>query len=157
MAIRISGVKSSRLSEDQKELIVGCATKYTGDLELRIARECIEDLVRELARTLPALQPQARDASVPTPTAVPMVAANAPPNAAAPLANNNNPDEVRFEMPRNCTITADTSGRGVVLVILNHRLERQVGYAFTPDAARQMAGGLTKSADTLLAAKTTKS
>ena len=50
-------------------------------------------------------------------------------------------------------MTADTSGRGLVLLILNHRLENQEGYALTPDAAKQVAGGLTKSADALLASR----
>jgi hypothetical protein len=50
-------------------------------------------------------------------------------------------------------VTADTSGRGLVLLILNHRLENQEGYALSPDAARQVAGGLTKSADAVLALK----
>jgi hypothetical protein len=39
----------------------------------------------------------------------------------------------------------------LVLFILNHRLEGQVGYAMPPDAAKQVAGGLTNSADALLA------
>jgi hypothetical protein len=50
-------------------------------------------------------------------------------------------------------VTADTSGRGLVLLILNHRLENQEGYALSPDAAKQVAGGLTKSADAVLALK----
>jgi hypothetical protein len=50
-------------------------------------------------------------------------------------------------------VTADTSGRGLVLLILNHRLENQEGYALSPDAAKHVAGGLTKSADALLALK----
>jgi carbohydrate-binding DOMON domain-containing protein len=68
----------------------------------------------------------------------------------APTAN---PDEVRFEIPKNFTVTADTSGRGLVLMIINHRLENQNGYAFSPDAAKQVAGGLIKSADAALALK----
>src|SRR6267154_753246 len=103
MAIRVSEVKSSRLSDDNKEVIVDSMGKYTGALELRFAREC--------------------------------------------------PDEVRFEIPKNFTVTADTSGRGLVLFILNHRLENQRGYALSPDAAKQVAGGLVKSADASLALK----
>jgi hypothetical protein len=41
----------------------------------------------------------------------------------------------------------------LVLLILNHRLENQEGFALSPDAARHVAGGLTKSADALLALK----
>jgi hypothetical protein len=41
----------------------------------------------------------------------------------------------------------------LVLLILNHRLENQEGYALSPDAAKHVAGGLTKSADAVLALK----
>ena len=64
-----------------------------------------------------------------------------------------NPDQIRFEIPKNFTVTADTSGRGLVLLILNHRLQNQEGYALSPDAAKQVAGGLTKSAEAVLALK----
>jgi hypothetical protein len=60
-----------------------------------------------------------------------------------------NPDKISFKIPKNFTVTADTSGRR--LVLLNHRLENQEGYALSPDAAKQVAGGLTNSADAVLA------
>ena len=78
-----------------------------------------------------------------------MAVASAPAKSNAPQLSNN-PDEVRFEIPRNFTVTADTSGRGLVLLIVNHRLERQAGYALSPDAAKQVGGGLVKSAEALL-------
>jgi hypothetical protein len=37
--------------------------------------------------------------------------------------------------------------------VFNHRLENQEGYALSPDAAKQVAGGLMKSADAVLALK----
>jgi hypothetical protein len=152
MAIRISAVGSSRLSEDQKELVVDSTGKYTGSLELRFARECIDDLIRELTRAKAALQPGVSAALATTRAALPAASAE-PHTRAATASASNNPDEVRFEIPRNCTITADTSGRGMVLFILNHKLERQAGYAFSPDAAKQLAGALVKSADALLSSK----
>jgi hypothetical protein len=57
---------------------------------------------------------------------------------------------VTFEVARNFAITAD-GGRRLVLFIANHKLDRQAGYAFSPDAAKQLAVGLVKSADALLA------
>jgi hypothetical protein len=145
MAIRISEIKSSRLSDDKKEIIVDSTGKYTGDLELRFARECLDQLMQVLMQAREALEPSAKPAS------------SAPvsnPAAAEPVvAPKANPDEVRFEIPKNFTVTADTSGRGLVLMIVNHRLENQNGYAFSPDAAKQVAGGLIKSADAALALK----
>jgi hypothetical protein len=141
MAIRIAAIKSASLSDDKTEVIVATSGKYTGDLELRFACECLDDLIDCLTRARRALQPAAPVGSVPGRSAAPSTA----------KAGNGNPDEVRFELPKNFTITTDTSGRGLVLFILNHRLEGQVGYAMPPDAAKQVAGGLTNSADALLA------
>ncbi len=141
MAIRISAVKSAHLSEDKKEIIVGTTSKYTGDLELRFGSECVEDLINAFINALRATQP---------PTAV---TARAAPVGAAPAKCpevSSIPHQVRFEIPRNCTITAD-SGRQLVLFVVNHKLDRQAGYAFSPDAAKQLAVGLVKSADALLA------
>ena len=143
MAIRISAIRASRLSEDKKEVIVDSTGKYTGELELRIGCECVDDFIRALVKARGLLQPAAAS------TAAPVALAGAPPDTRGPGVSQN-PDEVRFEIPRNCTVTADTSGRGLVLLIVNHRLERQAGYALSPDAAKQVAGGLVKSAEALL-------
>jgi hypothetical protein len=141
MAIGISAVKASRLSDDKKEVIVASTGKYTGELELRFACECVDDLIRALVGARRTLQPSNAG------TATPVVAtAGAPPKTNGPQVSKN-PDEVRFEIPRNFTVTADTSGRGLVLLIANHRLDRQAGYALSPDAAKQLAGGLLKSAE----------
>jgi len=156
MAIRVSEVKSSRLSDDKKEVIVASTGKYTGDLELRFARECLDQLLQMLTQAKEALDPSAK--SVPAPgvsasTASVAVPAVAQPDADPVAAPKTNPDEVRFEIPKNFTVTADTTGRGLVLFILNHRLENQRGYALSPDAAKQVAGGLVKSAEASLALK----
>jgi hypothetical protein len=146
MAIRISEIKkSSRLSDDKKEVIVDGSGKYVGDLELKIARECVDDLIDALVSARGMLGSSTLAEAVPSVD-----------SAAGPKRNDRsggNPNEVRFEVPKNFTVTADTTGRGLVLLILNHRLENQEGYALTPDAAKQVAGGLTKSADALLASR----
>jgi hypothetical protein len=145
MAIRIGEVKSSSLSDDRKEVIIGGSGKYIGDVELRFARECLDDLIDALVRAKGALGPSADSALAPSVTAVPTPKRNGGAGA--------NPNEIRFEIPKNFTVTADTTGRGLVLLILNHRLENQEGFALSPDAAKQVAGGLTKSADAVLALK----
>jgi hypothetical protein len=145
MAIRINEVKSWSLSDDKREVIVGGSGKYIGDVELRFARECLDGLIDALVQAKSALEPSAN------PGLVPSVSAAAPPKRNGGAGSN--PNEVRFEIPKNFTVTADTSGRGLVLLILNHRLDNQEGYALSPDAARHVAGGLTKSADALLALK----
>jgi len=60
MAIRISEVKSSRLSDDNKEVIVASTGKYTGDLELRFALECVDQLIDLLKQARGASGPEAK-------------------------------------------------------------------------------------------------
>jgi hypothetical protein len=156
MAIRVSEVKSSRLSDDNKEVIVDSTGKYTGDLELRFAKECLDQLIQLLTQAKETLDPSTKSASAPgvsASTASVAVPPIAQPDADPVAAPKTNPDEVRFEIPKNFTVTADTTGRGLVLFILNHRLENQRGYALSPDAAKQVAGGLVKSAEASLALK----
>jgi hypothetical protein len=145
MAIRISEVKSSGLSDDKKEVIVGGSGKYIGDVELRFARECLDDLIDALLGAKSALGLPASSGSAAKVAATPEPKRNGGAGA--------DPNQIRFEIPKNFTVTADTSGRGLVLLILNHRLENQEGFALSPDAAKQVAGGLTKSADAVLAQK----
>jgi hypothetical protein len=145
MAIRIAEVKSSRLSDDKKEVIVGGSGKYIGDIELRFARECLDDLIEALVREKGTLEPPVNRGLTSSAAAVP------PPMREGD--SDADPQAIRFSIPKNFTVTADTSGRGLVLLILNHRLENQEGYALSPEAARQVAGGLTKSADAVLALK----
>jgi hypothetical protein len=140
MAIRIAAVKTATLSDDGKEVVVATSGKYIGDLELRFARECLDDLINSLTRARGVMYPAIPAGAAPAATAAP----------APDQGGRGNPDAVHFEVPRNFTITADRSGRNLVLLILNHRLEGQAGYALSPDAARQVAGALTKSADALL-------
>ena len=144
MAIRIAAVSSATMSDDKKEVIVQTTGKYTGALELRFGADCVDDLIAALTNVRGDAQPAASNRAVPAETTTPNE------DGTAPVAIDK-AGEVRFEIPKNCTISADTSGRGLVLFILNHRLDRQAGYAFSPDAAKQLAEGLTKSADALLA------
>jgi hypothetical protein len=146
MAIRIAEVKSSGLTDDKKEIVIGASGKYIGDIELRFARECLDSLIDALMRAKGALEPSVNSVVSPSATAAPI-----PKPGDAGVSTN--PDEIRFEIPKNFTVTADRSGRGLVLLILNHRLENQGGFALSPDAAKQLAGGLTKSADAVLALK----
>jgi hypothetical protein len=145
MAIRIAEVKSSSLSDDKREAIVVGYGKYVGNVELRFASECLDDLIETLVRMKGDRQPSAS----------PRLTSNAV-GLASPDQNGGggaNSDEIRFEVPKNFSVAEDTSGRGLVLLILNRRLENQRGYALMPDAAKQLAGGLTKRADAMLAQK----
>jgi hypothetical protein len=144
-------VKSSRLSEDKKEVIIAGKGKYVGELELFVAKECLDDFIQALVRAkadlgLPHDPPRAG--------ATPGLngGSHAVP-ASKPAAPSRDPNEITAELPKNCMVTADPKGRGLVMVVFNHRLENQRGYALPPDAAKQVAGRLATSADAVLAAR----
>ena|ERR1700730_13379919 len=144
MAIRIDEVKSSFLSDDKKQAVVGFG-KYVGNVELKFASECLDDLIDALVR----MKGDRNHASANS-----GLAAN-PTNIATADRNESaaaNPDEMRFEVPKDFTVTIDAS-RVLVLLILNRLLENRRGYALSPEAASQLAGGLIKSADALLVQK----
>src|SRR5207302_3115147 len=55
MPISIAEVKSSRLSDDKKEVVIAGKGKYVGELELFVARECLDDFIQALLRAKTAL------------------------------------------------------------------------------------------------------
>jgi len=151
MPISIAQVKSSRLSEDKKEVVIAGKGKYVGELELFVAKECLDDFIQALLRAKSdlglSLDP-ARAGATP--------ALNGGSHAGAtgkPTTPGRDPNEITAELPKNCMVTADPKGRGLVMLVFNHRLETQRGYALPPDAAKQVAGRLATSADAVLAAR----
>src|SRR5260370_17038334 len=97
MAIRIGEVKSSSLSDDKKEVIIGGSGKYVGDVELRFARECLDDLIEALAKAKGALGPSANSA-VPSAAAAPTPGRN---GGAGP-----HPHHTQFQIPHNFPLPA---------------------------------------------------
>jgi hypothetical protein len=161
MAIRVSEFKSARLSDDGKEVVVDCAGRYTGDLELRFTRDCFDQMLRALIGAAGAgvakpqpMEPSATEALPPPDAAQPAVSPQPPkPLPAAGNGPQTTADEVKVQIPKNIAVTAGPSGSGLVILIVNHKLENQVGYAVSPDAAGNIAAGLTKSAAAVRAAK----
>src|SRR3979411_704848 len=54
MPISIAQVKSSRLSDDKKEVVIAGKGKYVGELELFVAKECLDDFTPALQGAGPA-------------------------------------------------------------------------------------------------------
>jgi len=140
MAISIAEVKSSRLSDDKREIIVAGKGKYIGAVEIAVSAACVGDLIDVLMRARGSLEGAPR-------------AATARPGAPAPGAVPANPDEVQVEVAKTCRVIADQTGRRLVVLIFNHRLDNQRAYALPPDGARKVAQGLTQGADAIEAGK----
>lgn len=144
MGITIAEVKSSRLSDNRKEVVVDGKGRYIGDFELCVAVECLEDMIEALVRARREL-----DGTAPSPAAGTLSeAADAPPPPALNGAAAPNPNQLRCEVPKNCTVA---DARGAVLFILNRGLDNQKGYALPPDAAKALGSRLLTSADAVIA------
>src|SRR4051794_30638378 len=127
MPISIAEVKSSRLSDDKKDVVITGKGKYVGELELFVAKECLDDFIQALvgAKTalgLPVDPPHA--ALAPGLNGGSHGTLKPPRTTPAP-----NPNKTTAELPKNCMVTADPKGRGLVMLVFNHRLDNQRGYA----------------------------
>src|SRR2546421_4680852 len=100
MAIRIAEVKSSRLSDDKKEVIVDAGGKYIGSIELRFARECLDPLIDALTRAKSSLEPSAHGG-----IASSVIAASAPKHNGG---GRSNPPEGRFLVAKEFYLNAHT-------------------------------------------------
>lgn len=143
MGITIAEVKSSRLSDNRKEVVVDGKGRYIGDFELCVAVECLEEMIEALVRARREL-----DGIAAAPAGALAEAADAPPPPAINGAAAPNPNQLRCEVPKNCTVA---DARGAVLFILNRGLENQKGYALPPDAAKALGSRLLTSADAVIA------
>jgi hypothetical protein len=125
----ITGLKSHTRSADGSQVTLIFETKYIGDLELTMSAASFDAAVANLAGATAA--PKRKD-------------------SAAPTARTDNPkgnvDELAFKLPKTWLVAAELQKRGLVLVVFNHQSEDKVGYALSPEAATEIAAGLTKNA-----------
>jgi hypothetical protein len=152
--ISINGIKSCKLSANGAEVHITFATRYSGDFEIAMPLACRDELIALLA---PGGAPQpaqpAQTAPAPAPAAAPAKApAPATPSAAEPAK----PGQISVSVPKKWAVTADTTIHDVVLLLFNPNMDKQTGYALGPEAAKEMAVGLVKNADTVLAHKSAK-
>jgi hypothetical protein len=143
VAIGIVEVKSFKLSTDNKEVVVAGRGRYVGDFEIAIDVACLDGFIDVLTAAKNALGP---------------VTSSRDRNAASGLQNDSAataaPGAVKFAVPKNCTVTADMRA-GLALLVLNHRLDNQQGYAFPPEGAAKVANLLAQVSDRLLAERQT--
>jgi len=157
--ISINGIKSCRLSANGTEVHITFISRYSGDFEVSMPLACRDELLALLTSnaaarpsppSAPAAAPRTAAAPMPAPAARP-IASPAP--APEPPAK---PGQISVSVPKKWAVTADTSVHDVVLLLFNPNMEKQTGYALGPEAAKEMAVGLVKNAETVLAHKSSK-
>lgn len=123
-SISVTTVKACQVSDDGTELILTLATRYVGDMKIVMPIACREQALAALTQ----------------------VAAGKSGGEAATKS-------VTVKVPKKWIVTADAERHGVVLLIFDHQTPSQSAYALQPEAAKQFAVGITKSAESLLARK----
>jgi hypothetical protein len=154
--ISINSIKSCKLSANGAEVHITFASRYSGDFEISMPLACRDELIALLAPGTAPRPVQAAPAAAP-PAPAP---AAAPPKAPAPAAPSTTepakPGQISVTVPKKWAVTADTTIHDVVLLLFNPNMDKQTGYALGPEAAKEMAVGLVKNADTVLAHKSAK-
>jgi hypothetical protein len=148
--ISINGIKSCKLSANGAEVHITFATRYSGDFEISMPLACRDELIALLA---PGGAPKPAPAA---PVAAPAPAAPAPVPTAPSKTEPAKPGQISVTVPKKWAVTADTTIHDVVLLLFNPNMDKQTGYALGPEAAKEMAVGLVKNADTVLAHKSAK-
>jgi hypothetical protein len=59
-------------------------------------------------------------------------------------------------MPKKFLLAADAANHGIVALVFDPRTDKEVGYALSPKSAKELAVGLVKNADAILAHKPPK-
>jgi hypothetical protein len=124
----VIGVKDHSVSDDGAEVTVTFTSKFIGDIDLTMPADCLDDLISALTKAKNAVR--ARNAKT--------------------------PQQVRVTTPKKFMVTADVSVRGIVILIFDPTTVDQCGFALDAKAAKEMAAGLVKNADAVLAQKADK-
>ena len=154
--ISINSIKSCRISDNGAEVHITFVSRYSGDFEVSMPIACRDELMALLGpgSAAPAIPPK----SSPPKPSQPVATAAAPPRTPAPAAASEaaKPGQVSVSVPKKWAVTADTAVHDVVLLLFNPNMDKQSGYALGPEAAKEMAVGLVKNADAVLAHKASK-
>jgi hypothetical protein len=158
----VTNLKGQTLSDDGNEVVLTFATKYIGDMDVTMPLSCVDELVAALHRTKPDALQGMRETAPATqgngtaPDAPKAAAASPPPQDGTVPGAPAVPGQLRVTMPKTWLVTADVKTHGVVLLVFNHQEETRVGYALNGVAAKEMATGLVKNAEVVLAHKQAK-
>jgi hypothetical protein len=126
MAISVGAIKGFSVSSDGAEVSFTLATRYAGDMIVTMPASCFEELVSHARPAAPAAAPK-------------------------PEPADSKPGQMKVAVPKKWTVTADLKVNNVVLLIFDHQLETQVGFALSAKTTKEMVAALVKNADAVLA------
>ena len=154
--INVLDIRAHEYSQDGKNIIISLATKYSAERRsYAVPVGCLYDLISDL-RTLkqpsdgamPEPADEASSQSDPTPSQA--GGQTTPPREAKDLTRLN------VSVPKKWMLRSGLPDHPLVVLVFDPVTEKQSGYGLTAAAAREMAVGLVKYADTIAKHQTTK-
>src|SRR5262245_20578865 len=126
--LALTGVKAHAVSDDGAQVALAFTTKTGGEHSVMIPAECLDALIAGLNRA----------------------------KSVAKNKQSTSGEQVSVTMPKTWMVTADVDVRGVVVVIFDPKTDNQIGYALDVESAKNMAVGLVKNAEAVLAKRHNK-
>ena len=146
--INVIDIQAHEYSQDGKNIIISLATKYSAERRTyAVPVGCLYDLISDL-RTLKqpsdgATPEPADETSQPDPAPSQAGGQTTPPREAKDLTRLN------VSVPKKWMLRSGLPEHPLVVMVFDPMTEKQSGYGLTATAAREMAVGLVKYADTV--------
>ena len=152
--INVIDIRADEYSRDGKNIIISLATKYSAERRTyAVPVECLYDLISDL-RTLK----QPSDGATPEPADETPQPEPTPPQASGQtIAPPEAKDLTRLNVtvPKKWMLRTGLPDHPLVVLVFDPQTEKRSGYGLTATAAREMAVGLVKYADTIAKHQTT--
>lgn len=145
--INVIDIQAHEYSPDGKNIIISLATKYSAERRTyAVPVGCLYDLIADL-RTLK----QTSDEATAEPADEPPQQAPAPAQSNGQASSPEAKDLTRLNVtvPKKWMLRSGLPDRPMIVLVFDPLTEKQSGYGLTAGAAREMAVGLVKYADTL--------
>src|SRR4029079_2272873 len=146
--INVIDIRAHEYSQDGKNIIISLATKYSAERRsYAVPVECLYDLISDLR----ALKPPSDEGTV-EPADTPSQPDPAPSQVSVQIIP---PPEVKdltrlnVTVPKKWMLRTGLPDHPLVVMVFDPMTEKQSGYGLTATAAREMAVGLVKHADTV--------
>ena len=139
--------RADSYSPDGRNIIVSFATKYSAErrtYSLPVAS--LQDFIADLQKLQRPSGPTTASHTPTTPS--PSNTQMTPAQTAGPEAKKD-PNRIDIRVPKRWMLRTGPPERPLVIMVFDPQTEIQAGFALTEKAAREMAAGLVKQADSL--------
>ena len=145
--INVIDIRAHEYSPDEKNVIISLATKYSAERRTySVPVECLHVLIADLRNLRPTSDGLPVEATASPAASTSASASNGQPVPALPAADLT---RVSVTVPKKWMLRSGLPDHPLVVMVFDPQTEKQAGYGLTATAARDMAAGLVKYADTV--------